>query len=403
MPADMIARAKAIKAISDISELQNTGVDTTARASAAKAISAINSILGKNRFNPSTFLLYKNPDASGNIVDANTEGNLFDCSDYVPFFNGETIYFSNNGSPITVLFATYTATKTFINRITASSYTASQDGFLVFRTTHGYDPSKIQVEAGSAVTAWVAFNGYSFYKDLKSTNTALTALTQTVSNQNTLNENYKYIFDKGICVGDSLTEGYASATRLLIDQTYPYFLAKLMGNIPITNAGHSGLTTSQWWTNKFELYDFSDKDFCILYLGTNGGLTDTLTSDTTISGGQTYLDYANTNTGNYCKIIEGAKSQNPNIRIFLVKCRQDSISTLTTTNSVISQIGTKYSLPVLDITQTSFIDLSTAAYHVDGETVHYGSIGNLALTRLLIRLMTDAIASSPSSYETATL
>lgn len=484
--------------------------------------------LGKNRFDASTVKYYKNIDVNGLIVDANTEGNMYDISDYIPIKSGETIYFSNNGSPITVLYGIYNTNKAFISRTTGTSVTASQDGFVIFRVTHSYDMSKVQAEVGTGVTAWETYNYQiprSLYvkteelnSDLNTLKNSVTEETKTLLNSGLLalklesftavfpdangndianarvatsdyfssleqtkliitqlntdytfcvswydeqknllvlptawnsgvkeylnqgyyyrihvyssiafaslaffnyisaskkivysipelelkinvnNEDYyKYIFNNGICIGDSLTEGYASGNIGVISQTYPKFLGRMM-DIPITNGGKSGASATSWYKERFSVYNYADKDFAIIYLGTNQGLTDTL--DTDVNAYSDYTQYADTNTGNYCKIIEGIYAQNPKCKIFLVKCRHCS-GNLAITNLVIGKIATKYNLPVLDITQITYMDLSTPEYHVDGETVHYGSIGNINLAKYILYLMCNAIASNLSSYETA--
>lgn len=164
-------------------------------------------------------------------------------------------------------------------------------------------------------------------------------------------ENYKVI-----CIGDSLTEGdYGSepeGTANLHSENYPYFLNKYFG-IDAENAGVCGYTPTSYWNNKLKTLSFSDKDVAVIMLGTNGGLTDTIDADTTASN---YESYANTYTGNYCKIIEYIIAQNPNTQIILCSCpyvdptrRAVYANDVAAANIVVPKIAQKYNLPLFDV------------------------------------------------------
>lgn len=162
---------------------------------------------------------------------------------------------------------------------------------------------------------------------------------------------------KVICIGDSLTEGdYGSepeGTANLKAETYPYFLNKYFG-VSVTNAGVCGFTATSYFNYTLGSQDFSDKDIAIIMLGTNGaGMSDTLDADTAASH---YTGYANTDTGNYCKIIEYIIEQNPDVKILLCTCpyvdatrRSSYAAAVANSNVVIPKIADKYNLPVLDV------------------------------------------------------
>ena len=113
------------------------------------------------------------------------------------------------------------------------------------------------------------------------------------------------MFNKGICIGDSFTEGACnintSNEQFITDRfNYPKILSKLSG-VDIVNKGVSGITSKLWYTNNQGL-DLSGYDFAIIYLGIN--------------------DYFNNNKllydTYYGQIIDKLKAENKNIKIFCV-------------------------------------------------------------------------------------
>ena len=179
-----------------------------------------------------------------------------------------------------------------------------------------------------------------------------------------------------ICIGDSVTEGVTTgASSIRRDLSYPARLSKMTG-WTIENAGVAGLTTLQWWQNKFGSYSYADYQVGIIELGYNGGLTDTVDTDT---AGDNYEQYADTNTGAYCKIIEGMKAQNSNIFIILIISPGFSA----TVANVVIKIAEKYSLPYIDLRDMSYVNLQDDKYHGklnngNMDYTHMNAIGYLA-------------------------
>lgn len=211
------------------------------------------------------------------------------------------------------------------------------------------------------------------------------------------NDFYRTLFSTVIAIGDSITEGYREAINAGYKaKSYPAYLAR-MANWTVENAGVSGATTTYWWTNKVATYTYTNYDVAIIKLGQNGGLTDTLTADTSGAG---YANYANTNTGDYCKIIEYIKEKNPNIKIFLVPI-QDTTDTVT--NGVIQQIATKYNLPYLDISNNGIFTLTDSnKYHTYGATsygVHFNTVGYLTLAKVIYMMMMENINNNIVNYQ----
>lgn len=100
-----------------------------------------------------------------------------------------------------------------------------------------------------------------------------TALQDTIGGNvpTTYNGNEIAVFNKILCVGDSLTagvfnketEGYATKNQL----SYPAYLSKLTG-CTVTNAGIGGQTAASWLTQSSE-ETFDDYDAAIIMLGVN--------------------------------------------------------------------------------------------------------------------------------------
>jgi lysophospholipase L1-like esterase len=118
------------------------------------------------------------------------------------------------------------------------------------------------------------------------------------------------VFTKGICIGDSLTQGGFNCTvtdcdavhsRDYSQYSYPAKLAMITG-IRITNKGLSGVSSAEWY-EKYQNDDLSGYDFAIIQLGVN---------DLTRYGGWTEKSITA-----YTNIITKLKSENKNIKIFV--------------------------------------------------------------------------------------
>lgn len=210
-----------------------------------------------------------------------------------------------------------------------------------------------------------------------------------VINAITKNEYLASIIHNVICIGDSLTQGYRNDTLHNIEAySYPTFISRA-ANWEVVNAGWAGITPVGWW-DKRTLYTYADKQFAIIKLGQNGGLTDTLAEDTSASS---YEDYANTNTGAYCKIIEYIKEQNPHIVIFVVSVRayRDSV-----TNDVLQQIADKYNLPFIDLNDARFNLEATDIHTISGvyDAVHFNTLGYSQLATSIYDLIVLHLADN---------
>ena len=182
---------------------------------------------------------------------------------------------------------------------------------------------------------------------------------------------------KIVCIGDSLTEGdqgadpYASAQNIT-PFNYPYWMQKYLG-CRVVNKGKSGYTTMQSWNNVVQSIDFTDVNTVIIMLGSNGGLTDTIETD--CPDGASYSDYANTNTGCYCKIIEYCMAQTSGTAQIILctpphigKVRGQKRTTTIAAAEVVRKIASRYCLPLIDMmAESGFSDYNEDVYQpVDG-------------------------------------
>lgn len=215
----------------------------------------------------------------------------------------------------------------------------------------------------------------------------------------------RFVFNKIHCIGDSLTEGvpYGKTNEI----SYPVYLGKLSG-WEVSHLGKAGWTTLQYWNamkssqEGFKV-DYSDVDTLIIWLGQNGGLTDTLETD--VNPYEDYNDYADTNTGAYCKIIEFAKSTNSNLRIFCCTLTYQYGYKIVS-NDVIYKIAEKYNLDVIDLKYNGFYNLQEARWHLNKlstepngwDDCHFDTIGYMNIANIIMTKMCKAVYENPEKY-----
>ncbi|MXQ49514.1 hypothetical protein GRB29_09085 [Streptococcus pneumoniae] len=209
--------------------------------------------------------------------------------------------------------------------------------------------------------------------------------------------NYSYAIGKTLMIGDSLTSGayyddvvYKGAS---INQNVPYYLAKMTNN-EVVNGGKSGWYPSNWYNDELPNHDITRFDTFFIWLGTNKGLTDTL--DTDVNAFDDYNQFANTETGYYCRLIEYIKHHNPDAAIHLSTCFASS-GNLTATNTTIKKIADKYDLHVIDLS-----DLTVSNYpnlHLGINNVHFGKAGNIFIANRLVKAVNDYYADNQLKLE----
>ena len=382
--------------------LQNA--DITTDNSQAEGVKQLKSDLSDYIIdNPNTNRLDLSICESGNI-DINT-GNVvytesLKLSDYIPANKGDILYsylVSKNGtisntSVVRYVFEFDARKKLLIrsDNIPSNPYTVASDSTAYIRTCYAAQ--------NFALTPMLFIN--TDYKPTKYEESTpmrkvdIATKSHLLATENTLNTlvtekryNYlSYAMWKILCIGDSLTSGayYDEAWGEIatpgksIDQNYPRLLGRMLG-AEVTNGGFSGYSASNYYTEKLSTFDLSAFDTFIIWLGTNNGLTDTLDAD--VEPYTDYNNYAATETGYYCKIIEKIKADNPSCLIVLTKIFA-SKGNVAVTNAVIDKIAAKYGLLVIDNSDISHT--ARPELHCNISNPHFGKAGNLFIANRYI-------------------
>ena len=194
------------------------------------------------------------------------------------------------------------------------------------------------------------------------------------------NLNILSAFDNITCIGDSLTVSTVytgvSTTRNAY-KTYPDRLGERTG-ATITTLATGGANASDWWTSYENNIVSKTNQLSIIYLGTNDGLTDTMSTD--MVGSDPDL-WANTNTANYGRIID--KCLSVGSRVLLVKIQPTGLAP--TTNSVIEQMAARFNVPFIE---NDFLTDRKYHYYPDlsgYNGTHYNDLGYQVFTDILIR------------------
>lgn len=107
------------------------------------------------------------------------------------------------------------------------------------------------------------------------------------------------VFNKILCIGDSLTDGFfneSGDSRLVIRKySYPSILNKITG-VECNNKGYSGYTSAQWYA-AFQNEDLSGHDCCIIQLGVNDELKNVSETDMDSALNSIITKIKNENTG----------------------------------------------------------------------------------------------------------
>lgn len=199
--------------------------------------------------------------------------------------------------------AFYKADKTVINAYGANSFTISS--FTTPAET-AYARFSLNASSQSVDTAWINIKNekpddYSYILD---------GVDVSVNTDNPCDYDGREIavFNKILCVGDSMTEGTfnhldSGSTQWVSYEkySYPTYLHKMTG-VDVTNLGHGGKTSVEWYAME-ENSDLSGYDCAIIQLGINDV--------------GTYTTWGSNSEDAFSAIITKLKTQNKNIKIFV--------------------------------------------------------------------------------------
>lgn len=196
---------------------------------------------------------------------------------------------------------------------------------------------------------------------------------------------YPQLFDNILCIGDSLTVGASGNGNEILAKNYPHFLKKLTV-AEATIKGHGGYSAKQVWDEYISIStDLSSYDCAIIYLGTNGGLTDTVDSDCNAFD---YTQNADTNTGCYGKIIGKIKGDAPNCKIFCIAGPAENIRRDETMNPAVRELVSFYNVGLLDLENSILSDDGSVGSqkrytYRPVDAIHYNALGYLTLANLI--------------------
>lgn len=211
---------------------------------------------------------------------------------------------------------------------------------------------------------------------------------------------YPQLFDNVLCIGDSLTVGYDGSGDTPIAKNYPHFMSKLMG-AETTKKARGGWTAKQIWDDIISTStDLADYDCAIIFLGTNGGLTNTVSTDCKTD----YTQNADTNTGCYGKIIGKIKADAPNCRIFCVAGVNDYVRRASTMNPAVRALADFYGTGLIDVENCIMSDNGASGsvqrylYRpIDG--IHYNALGYMTLSNMFYNSMKEYMSEHRTMYD----
>lgn len=220
---------------------------------------------------------------------------------------------------------------------------------------------------------------YSFRKSIYAEGMA-NYIDKLIANISEVTASILSAFGNITCIGDSLTWSQvytsASASRQAFNP-YPKVIENLTG-VTTTNLATAGDSASDWWSEYENQIIQKDGQITLIYLGTNGGLNDTMDVDMV---GDDYSAWADTNTGCYGKII--AKSLAIGSRVVLIKVHSSS-GNVATTNSVIEKMANRFNVPFIENDFLSGVIYHSYPDNSGTNGTHYNDIGYTVFARQVI-------------------
>lgn len=193
-------------------------------------------------------------------------------------------------------------------------------------------------------------------------------------------ENIFAAFDNILAFGDSLTyssvytEGNNSRQARV---TYPAVVARLSGNVA-TVVASGGADASYMWEHYQDSINPKTNGIAILYLGTNNGLSNTVSTD---AAGTNPDAWANNNTGDYCRIVNKMIAQG--YKVLLLRPWVSS-GVLADTIAAINDIAEKFNVAVMDAPATREPKYHLWTNGIGQNTVHLNDIGYCVFAERLI-------------------
>lgn len=209
------------------------------------------------------------------------------------------------------------------------------------------------------------------------------AICYVVNSETLGRENMLSMFNRIVCCGDSLTWGavYTGGSGQFRQAKVPYneAIQKITG-VTTERYATAGYTTKQWWDNNNT--HLNEEALYIIFLGTNGGLTDTVTTD---CNGDVLENFADTNTGCYGKILQRLKNNNKTA--VLIKPPMANAET----HTAIDRLAKKYNFPTIQLPP----ELENNYYHYaphnmnSKNDIHYNDHGYVLIANAIINAVNN--------------
>lgn len=207
----------------------------------------------------------------------------------------------------------------------------------------------------------------------------------------------RYAAGRILCIGDSLTSGACFSGELGgadTEQRYSYYLGRML-NAEVTTVALAGISASDWYERFADEVDFAAFDTVVVWFGTNYGPADTLKED--VLPFEDPADFAPTQTGWYCRLIETIRAQNPDCLILLLNvfASKDEVETV---NRGIEAIAAHYGLPVADMSDLGAPE-HPELHAGSNQNPHFGKTGNIVVASRICDALETWFTADPYRCE----
>jgi lysophospholipase L1-like esterase len=200
------------------------------------------------------------------------------------------------------------------------------------------------------------------------------------------------------CIGDSLTAGLVTGGGgYNTYYNYPYFLGKLM-NTDTTAIAHGGYTTSQMWSEYQTDISNIANSVVVVWLGTNQGLTDTVSADCV---GDDIAGYASNYTGDYGRIIKTLIDNGNKVvlaHIFIA----GGTNGVPTTNAAIESLAERFNCKLISLDDADMAELNAEKYHTteagNYDRTHFNCMGYSRVANMFYGKMNSLALDDPQWF-----
>lgn len=180
-------------------------------------------------------------------------------------------------------------------------------------------------------------------------------------------------FNNIVCIGDSLTYSQVGTApnSKQAQNPYPKILAHYLGVDNYQIIAESGASAAGLWASHNKELQQKTNQLAIIYLGTNGGLTDTVDTDCPV--GVSYPNFASTQTGSLGKWI--AKSQALGCKVLLLKPYYNGLN-LNEVHSAIDHLAERFGCATIKAPDGTNINALMYVPSINGTSYpHYNQLG----------------------------